>query len=134
MMLQMLRPVTPRIPNRPEKMKPPTSAPSMPSTRSRISPEPVLLRILLAMKPAISPRMIQLITPMLPPPCLEPARPTRLNEARSELAEHLLNDEENATGRGAARRKRAAAVMLDARSTEATMEEPDLRPKRRDRP
>jgi hypothetical protein len=67
-MLQMLTPVTPLIPNRPENMKPPTAAPTIPSTRSTISPEPVLLRILLAMKPAISPRMIQLTMPMLKPP------------------------------------------------------------------
>jgi hypothetical protein len=36
---------------------------------------------LLAMKPAISPRMIQLITPMRKPPYLNPLPPTRLNTA-----------------------------------------------------
>src|SRR5271156_718821 len=72
MMLQRLRPVTPLIPNRPEKMKPPTAAP-----RSNIRPEPVLLTILLATKPAISPRMIQLITPMLIPPNLVAPPTTR---------------------------------------------------------
>src|SRR5204863_7112729 len=41
------------------KMKPPTIAPTMPSTMSRKKPSPDLLTILLAMNPEISPRMIQ---------------------------------------------------------------------------
>src|SRR5271157_3174489 len=68
MRLQMLRPVTPVIPKMPEKIRPPTIAPTMPRTMSMIMPEPVLFTILLPMKPAISPRMIQLITPMFETP------------------------------------------------------------------
>src|SRR2546421_5362066 len=41
------------------KMKPPTIAPTMPSTISRKNPSPDLLTILLAMNPEISPRIIQ---------------------------------------------------------------------------
>ncbi len=47
MRLQMLRPVTPVIPKMPEKIRPPTIAPTMPRTMSMIMPEPVLFTILL---------------------------------------------------------------------------------------
>ena len=66
-MLQMLRPVTPPQPSA-LAMKPPTIAPTTPSAMSMIMPDPVLLTILLAIQPAIRPRMIQLMTPMFKPP------------------------------------------------------------------
>ena len=45
-------------------MKPPTIAPTTPSAMSMSMPDPGLLTILLADEPAISPRMIQLMTPI----------------------------------------------------------------------
>src|SRR5690349_4574757 len=54
-MLYRLSPVTPECPKN-VKMYPPTIAPTIPSTMSRISPSPDLLTILLPIKPAISPR------------------------------------------------------------------------------
>src|SRR5439155_26342649 len=56
-MLYILKPVITLAPTA-VKMKPPTIAPTMPSTMSRKKPSPDLLTILLAMKPEISPRMI----------------------------------------------------------------------------
>src|SRR6185312_4807625 len=47
--------------------QPPTTAPTMPSTMSRRNPSPALLTILLAMNPAMSPRMIQAMKDMGPP-------------------------------------------------------------------
>src|SRR6185312_6487514 len=47
--------------------QPPTTAPTMPSTMSRRNPSPALLTILLAMNPAMSPRMIQAMKDMRPP-------------------------------------------------------------------
>jgi hypothetical protein len=40
---------------------PPMTAPTTPSTMSRMRPSPVLFTILLPINPAIKPRMIQLI-------------------------------------------------------------------------
>src|SRR3569623_3256906 len=54
----MFRPVTPEAPNS-ENRKPPTKAPTTPMTLSIIKPSPVLLTILLAIKPEIRPRTIQ---------------------------------------------------------------------------
>src|SRR5437762_754733 len=71
-MLQMLTPVTPFVPRTAEAMKPPTIAPTTPSAMSMTIPEPVLLTILLAIQPAISPRIIQLIMPIQR--LLEPSR------------------------------------------------------------
>src|SRR5690348_15951651 len=57
-MLQILNPVTPTAPIK-ENRNPPTIAPTIPRTMSRMIPSPCLLTILLAMKPAIRPRTIQ---------------------------------------------------------------------------
>jgi hypothetical protein len=57
-MLQRLKPSRPPTPSL-SPMKPPTTAPTMPMTMSIRMPDPVLLTSLLAMKPAIRPRMIQ---------------------------------------------------------------------------
>src|SRR5262249_12073935 len=54
----MLKPVTPAAPTS-ENIHPPTIAPTMPSTRSRMRPSPVLLTILLPRNPATMPRTIQ---------------------------------------------------------------------------
>src|SRR5262249_38837456 len=56
--LYRLKPVTPAWPKT-EKIQPPTTAPTMPSTRSRTRPSPVLLTILLPRNPATMPRTIQ---------------------------------------------------------------------------
>src|SRR6185312_17061721 len=47
--------------------QPPTTAPTMPSRMSRRNPSPALLTILLAMNPAMSPRMIHATKDMRPP-------------------------------------------------------------------
>src|ERR1700676_4854010 len=57
-MLYRFTPVTPCIPKA-VKSHPPTTAPTTPSTMSSRTPSPALLTILLAMKPEISPRIIQ---------------------------------------------------------------------------
>ena len=48
-------------------MKPPTIAPTTPSTISMTMPEPDLLTILLAMNPAMRPKMIHAIMPIATP-------------------------------------------------------------------
>src|SRR6478736_3452297 len=65
--LQMLKPVTP-APTSSAAINPPTIAPTMPSTISIKSPEPDLLTILLAMNPAMRPKIIHAITPLRKPP------------------------------------------------------------------
>src|SRR6516165_1832968 len=62
-MLQIFSPVTPVEPMR-SKMKPPTSAPTIPSAMLSQNPCPCLSTILLPMNPAIRPNMIQLMIPM----------------------------------------------------------------------
>src|SRR6516225_4653896 len=62
-MLQMFSPVTPVEPIR-SKIKPPTKAPTIPSAMLSQKPCPCLSTILLPMKPAIRPNMIQLMIPM----------------------------------------------------------------------
>jgi len=62
-----LNPVTPTPPSA-LKMIPPKNAPTMPRTISSAQPAPSLCTILLAMKPAISPKMIQARIPMDAPP------------------------------------------------------------------
>src|SRR5271166_295189 len=57
-MLYRLNPVTPALPKNANN-QPPTIAPITPRTMSRKKPSPALFTILLAMNPAISPRMIQ---------------------------------------------------------------------------
>src|ERR1700680_3491239 len=56
-MLYRLSPFTPRIPSA-WNSQPPTTAPTIPRRMSMTTPSPVRLTILLAMKPAISPRII----------------------------------------------------------------------------
>src|SRR3954447_25046451 len=69
-MLYRLKPVTP-APPKAANSQPPTTAPTIPSTMSRTTPSPVLLTILLATKPAISPSTIQ---PMIDIPLSPSAR------------------------------------------------------------
>src|SRR5208337_3121789 len=121
MMLQMLTPVTPLIPKKPAMM-PPTIAPTTPRAMSIIMPEPVLLTSLLAIQPAIRPRMIQLIMPMSQSPPSAGRTPVRCRRRRRA---GLLRD-----GRGKRKQvvcgvcSRACAVdqppsSVDARSTSA---------------
>ncbi len=55
--LSRLSPVTPDLPKL-WKSQPPTTEPTIPRRTSRMMPSPCRLTILLAMKPATSPRMI----------------------------------------------------------------------------
>src|SRR5215468_10010778 len=65
-MLHRLKPVIPVPPNR-SKSQPPTTPPTTPRMMSRKKPSPCRFTILLAMKPAISPRTIQPMIDMSPP-------------------------------------------------------------------
>src|SRR6516164_742781 len=62
-MLYRLKPVTPDAPKRSNR-KPPTKAPTIPSAMLSQKPWPCLSTILLPIKPAIRPSMIQLMMPM----------------------------------------------------------------------
>ena len=63
--LQMLKPVMPSQPKTALDRKPPTIAPTMPRAMSSQKPRPLLLTILLPMKPAMRPNMSQLIIPLM---------------------------------------------------------------------
>src|SRR3954465_2937523 len=78
-MLYRLNPVTP-APPKAANSQPPTTAPTIPSTMSRTTPSPVLLTILLATKPAISPSTIQpmIDIPLSPSACRRGTGPDRL--------------------------------------------------------
>src|ERR1700722_2611285 len=60
----MLKPVTPLAPTR-LKRNPPTTAPTTPSTMSSRGPSPDRFTILLAMNPAMRPKTIQAMIPMV---------------------------------------------------------------------
>src|SRR6202034_3183534 len=63
-MLYRLNPVTPFTPNA-VNIHPPTIAPMIPRITSRKKPSPLLLTILLAINPAISPTIIHAIMPIV---------------------------------------------------------------------
>src|ERR1700738_360739 len=77
----MLTPVTPAAPIA-VKIHPPTNAPTIPRMMSRTSPSPVLLTILLPMKPAISATTSHEMMPIMPSPVMLRFRPLAHNSLR----------------------------------------------------